>query len=162
MIQTDQSLMVMPLPAAPRPDIIPLIRSLKPQASWFRKIFASRMPIRPAALNHETFLEFVAGHRFAVIHFWAPWSQLDCLMSNLLASYLSDKSHPQIALTSFNIDLPAHLELARQHKVFDLPFLAFYREGRLARTTTGLHTPGVMTKYLRELVKSPTTGPATG
>ena len=104
----------------------------------------------PNPLSQETFLEFLISHRFVVVHFWAPWNERDRLMERMLASLASDKAS-QVAFASLNIDLPEHIELARQHKVFDVPLLAFYRDGLLIRTTTGMYSSGVLAKHLREL-----------
>jgi thiol-disulfide isomerase/thioredoxin len=150
MAQIHQSL---PLPTLRREGMMLLANWLEPHVSRLGRIFTPEEQIMPNPLNQETFLEFLIGHRFVVIHFWAPWNERDRLMERLLASLALDKAS-QVAFASLNIDLPEHIELARQHKVFDVPLLAFYRDGLLVRTTTGMHTRGALTKHLRELTGS--------
>jgi thioredoxin 1 len=150
MAQIHQSL---PLPALRREGMMPFANWLEPHMSWLGRIFTPEEQIMPNPLNQETFLEFLVSNRFVVIHFWAPWNERDRLMERLLTSLASDKAS-QVAFASLNIDLPEHIELARQHKVFDVPLLAFYRDGLLIRTTTGMHTRGGLTRHLRELTGS--------
>ena len=152
MAQIDHSL-PLPLPALRREGMMPLANWVESYMSRLGRIFTPEEQIMPNPLNQETFLEFLVSHRFVVVHFWAPWNERDRLMERLLASLASDKAS-QISFASLNIDLPEHIELARQHKVFDVPLLAFYRNGLLIRTTTGMHTRGVLTRHLRELTGS--------
>lgn len=154
MAQINQSLpLPLPLPALRRGGMLSFTNWLEPHMSWLGRIFMPEEQIMPNPLSQETFLEFLVNHRFVVVHFWAPWNERDRLMERMLASLAADKAS-QVAFASLNIDLPEHIELARQHKVFDVPLLAFYRDGLLIRTTTGMHTRGVLTKHLRELTGS--------
>jgi thiol-disulfide isomerase/thioredoxin len=150
MAQINQSL-PLPLPSLRREGMLSFTNWLEPHVSWFGRIFMTEEQIMPNPLSQETFLEFLIGHRFVVVHFWAPWNERDRLMERMLASLASDKAS-QVAFASLNIDLPEHIELARQHKVFDVPLLAFYRDGLLIRTTTGMYSRGVLAKHLRELI----------
>ena len=144
------------MPALPPDAPFPHLTFPKPGLAWLIRNFTPAVPKQmPNPLTHETFLEFVTSCPFAVVHFWAPWNERDQLMSQLLASHVPEKLRRQIAFASFNIDLPAHLELTRQHKVHDVPLLAFYRNASLIGTTTGVRAPGIMRKYLRELVSLP-------
>ena len=152
MAQINQSL-PLPLPALRREGMMLLASWLEPHMSRLGRIFTPKEQIMPNPLNQETFLEFLVSNRFVVVHFWAPWNERDRLMERLLASLASDKAS-QVAFASLNIDMPEHIELARQHKVFDVPLLAFYRDGLLIRTTTGMHTRGVLARHLRELTGS--------
>ena len=155
MTHSDQSLETVALPVPGRDAGISFSGLVETCRSQLANAFTPKISTMPNPLTHETFREFVTGHPFAMVHFWAPWSEGDRLMNQFLAAHASDRWHQQVTTASFNIDLPEHLELARQHKVFDLPFLAFYRNGQLTRTITGLHTPAVVTRYLRELISPP-------
>jgi len=106
-------------------------------------------------LTSDTFSELVRGHRFVVIHFWAAWNGYDPLMQRLLESQIPDDLRESVTFARFDIDPPAHHELCRQHDVLNVPFLAFYRDGSLIRSVTGMRTPEVITEYLRELVYGP-------
>jgi len=106
-------------------------------------------------LTSATFSEFVRTHRFVVIHFWAAWNGYDPLMERLLELQIVDDVRELVTLARFDIDPPAHHELCRQHNVLNVPFLAFYRDGSLIRSVTGMRTPEVITEYFRELVYGP-------
>jgi len=106
-------------------------------------------------LTSDTFSEFVGTHRFVVIHFWAAWNGVDHLMQRLLESQIQGELREAVTFASFDIDPPTHHELCRQHNVLNVPFLAFYRDGWLVRSVTGMRTPEVITEYLRELVYGP-------
>ena len=107
------------------------------------------------ALTSATFSEFVRAHRFVVIHFWAAWNGYDPVMQRLLESQIPDDVRELVTLARLDIDLPAHHELCRQHNFRNVPFLAFYRDGLLIRSVTGMRTPEVITDYFRELVYGP-------
>ena len=107
------------------------------------------------SLTSDTFAEFVRGHRFVVIHFWAAWNAVDDLMQRLLDSQISAELRDRVAFARFDIDPPAHHDLCRQLELSNVPFLAFYRDGSLIRTVTGMREPEVITEYLRELVYGP-------
>jgi hypothetical protein len=116
------------------------------------------MPIpspQQTQLTNETFSEFVRAHRFVVIHFWAAWNGDDHMMQRLLESQIPGELREHAAFAQFDIDPPAHHDLCRQHNVLNVPFLAFYRDGLLARTVTGMRTPEVIAEYLRELIHGP-------
>ena len=123
----------------------------------------ARRPNKPAAhvmpapspqqtqLTSETFSEFVRGHRFVVIHFWAAWNGYDYTMQKLLESKIPGELRERATFAQFDNDPPAHHEICRQHNVLNVPFLAFYRDGSLARSVTGMRKPEVIAEYLREL-----------
>lgn len=123
MIHSDQPLETIAWPAPGRDAGISFSGLVATCRSQLANAFAPTISTMPHPLTHETFREFVTGHPFALVHFWAPWSEGDRLMNQFLASHASDRWRQQVASASFNIDLPEHLELVRQHKVFDLPFL---------------------------------------
>ena len=108
--------------------------------------------VMPNPLTHETFAEFVRVHRFVVIHFWAAWNGVDHMMHKLLETQIPTNLREQVVFANLDTDPVAHHELVRQHEVLGIPFLAFYRDGVLTRSVTGMHTPEVITEYLRELV----------
>jgi hypothetical protein len=76
----------------------------------------------PTPLTHESFWNFVRDKTFAAVHFWASWNGHSIRVRK------------------------------RLHKIFNSPFLAFYRYGALVRTSTGVLSPEVITQYLKNLV----------
>ena len=120
---------------------------------WFTKLFQQReIPAPQNAITHEVFDVFVQTHRFAVIHFWASWNGIDQLMTELLETEIPAELRQQLAVASFDIDPEAHHERCRQHDVKQVPFLAFYRDGSLVRTVSGMRKPEVIADYLKDLV----------
>ena len=152
MTKPAQLLGALPLLSVGQHDTTHLESLLKLPASLLGRIFAPEVQKMPHPLNPETFFKFVVSHRYAVIHFWAPWNERDGLLNKFLASGVSGKLRRQIAFASFNVDVPEHIELVRQHKVFDVPLIAFYRDGLLVQTETGGCGLGITAKHLRELV----------
>ena len=152
MTMPPQLLRALPWLSVGRHSVTDLEGLPKPPVSLLGKIFAPEAQKMPHPLNPETFLKFVVSHRYAVIHFWAPWNERDGLMNGFLESGIPGKLRRQIAFASFNIDVPEHIELVRQHKVFDVPLIAFYRDGLLVQTETGGCGFGKTAKHLRELV----------
>lgn len=102
-------------------------------------------------LTHEAFAAFVRMHRLAVVHFWAAWNGQDLVMKQFLEQRVPDELRNQIAFGRFDVDPPAHWEICRQHRVMNVPFLVFYREGAVAGTLTGVRDDAVVIGHLRQL-----------
>jgi thioredoxin-like negative regulator of GroEL len=113
--------------------------------------WSKRVPKR-TPLTRESFVKFVRGHKFAVVHFWASWNDHDVRMKKLLESEIPSDLSERIAFATFEVDPAEHHEICRQHKVLNIPFLAFYRDGALVRTSTGVLAPEVITQYFKNLV----------
>jgi thioredoxin 1 len=103
-------------------------------------------------LTNASFSEFVRIHKLAVVHFWAIWNGHDVQMKKLIESQIPDDLSESVAFATFDVDPPEHHEICIQHKILNVPFLAFYRDGSLIRTIVGLHNPEVISQYLRELL----------
>ena len=58
-----------------------------------------------------------------------------------------------IAFATLDVDPPEHHQLCRDHKLMNVPALAFYRDGSLNRTGTGLLAPEAFDRYLTELIR---------
>lgn len=106
----------------------------------------------PTPLTSDTFGEFIRTQRLAVIHFWAAWNGVDHMMRGLLETRLPEGLQGQITFASFDIDVPAHEAICHRHNVLNVPFLAFYRDGVLVRSVTGMRPSEVIIGYLQELV----------
>src|SRR6266566_9826449 len=104
------------------------------------------------ALTHLLFGEFVRAHKFAMIHFWATWHGDDVQMKQLIESQIPGDLLGRVAFATFEVDPAEHHEICRQHNLLNVPFLAFYRDGSLVRTSTGLAAAEVIIQYLTELV----------
>jgi len=104
-------------------------------------------------LTPTSFVEFVRVHKFAMVHFWAIWNGHDVEMNEFIESQIPDDLANRVALAIFNVDPPEHHELCRQHQLLNLPFLEFYRDGSLVRTSIGLLAPAAVIQYLKEPVE---------
>jgi len=105
----------------------------------------------PTTLTAETFDGFIRSHRFVMIHFWAGWNGHDHMISSLLASEIHDKWSGKVAFATFDIDPPEHHPLCRDLRVLNVPFFAFYRDGKLVRKETGGRTSDQFSLHLEEL-----------
>lgn len=101
-------------------------------------------------LTHLSFSAFVASHRFALIHFWAPWNGHDTVMKNILESEVTNEVHG-IAFGRLNTDLPEHFELLRKCEVVALPLLGLFRNGKLIEKVVGLASAQTIIQKLSEL-----------
>jgi hypothetical protein len=59
------------------------------------------------------------------------------------------------AFARFDVDPPEHLQICRDHRVLNVPFVAFYRDSLLIPTVTGLREADVIVRFLQELVNQP-------
>jgi len=106
-------------------------------------------------LTDTSFWEFVRSQRFVVVHFGAVWNGYDAEMRRTIESQIPDHLAQKIAFATLDIDPPAHHEICRRHQILNVPFLAFYRDGSLARTSTGLLTSDLLIEHLKELLDGP-------
>ena len=103
-------------------------------------------------VTSTTFWEFVGKNRFVLVHFWAAWNGSDFVMRRLLESQLPVDVFVPISFAHLDVDKPENQELRRRHNVLNVPFLAFYRDGVLVRTVTGMRAPEIISEHLKELV----------
>jgi thioredoxin-like negative regulator of GroEL len=115
--------------------------------------FLSRVTVpKQTPLTNASFGEFIRLHEFVVVHFWAIWNNYDVQMKELIESHVPDDLSEVVAFASFDTDPEEYHEIVRQHRVLNLPFLAFYRDGLLVHSHTGAVTPEALARYLRQLV----------
>jgi len=104
------------------------------------------------ALTLETYESFVKANRFAVVHFWASWNGHDKRMKNFLTTELPGDVGRSIAIGTFDTDSAEHHEFCRQLKILNLPFLAFYRDGKMVDSQIGFGKPSELLERLSKLV----------
>jgi thioredoxin-like negative regulator of GroEL len=102
-------------------------------------------------LTDLTFAEFVGANRFAVVHFWATWNRYDDQMREVLERQIPSSRRDRVSFAAIDIDPEAHWSICRELGVMNLPFLAFYREGVVFQTETGLRTPEQIVSILERL-----------
>jgi len=76
-------------------------------------------------------------------------------MRTLIESQISDDQCDRVAFAALDVDPEEHREICNRHKILNVPFLAFYRDGFLTRTTTGLLAKEIVLQFLKELVDDP-------
>jgi hypothetical protein len=64
-------------------------------------------------LTQESFPDFVAVHRFAVVHFWAEWNGYDAKMQHLLETRIPDEISKMVAFGRFDTGPAEHWEILR-------------------------------------------------
>jgi thioredoxin-like negative regulator of GroEL len=110
------------------------------------------MSLEMTPLTHSSFEAFVTTHRFVVVHFWAPWNGYDAEMKRFLETEALEELRV-IAVGTMEIDAPENAEICIRHNIRNIPFLAFYRDGSVFASVTGLDKDKV-TYHLRQMVKS--------
>ena len=84
------------------------------------------------------------AHKFALVHFWATWNGHDAQMKTFLEMEIPAELRELFAIGSMEVDPPGHHEICRQHNILNIPFLAFYRDGSLIGTLTGLQKQKIL------------------
>ncbi len=105
-------------------------------------------------LTSESFAGFVARNRFAVVHFYAVWNGYDRQMRTMIAEDLPAEISDVVAFAALNVDDPVNLELCKQHKIRNIPWLEFYSSGELRLTHMHLPSLDVFRSYLRDLTEN--------
>ena len=104
-----------------------------------------------ADLTEASFSTFVRTHRYAVIHFWAAWNRHDQTMREMLEGQVPPDLRSRVAFGRLDIDSLQHGDICKQHKILNLPFLAFYRDGLPVNTLTGLCAVDILIQHLSQL-----------
>ena len=104
------------------------------------------------SLTNTSFTAFVRTRRFAVVHFWATWNGYDTKMKDMLERHVPLDLRNQVAFGRLDIDPPEHWDICRQHNLLNIPFLAFYREGVVVETLTGMCDREVLIQHLKQMV----------
>ena len=107
---------------------------------------------KPTALTPASFLEFVSANKFALVHFWAAWNGHDTRMAEIIESQIPNDLSDKIGFATFDVDQAGNAEICLEHKIRNIPFLAFYRDGSLIRSNTGLLAPDSLIEYLKQLL----------
>ena len=75
-------------------------------------------------------------------------------MRTIIESQIPWDLAEQVAFAKLDIDPQPHHEICLQHRILNVPFLAFYSDGSLFRTNTGLLMAEALIGHLRDLVES--------
>ena len=102
-------------------------------------------------LTQESYAEFAQGHRLAAVHFWGIWNGYDAQMKSFLETDIEAEWRDMVAVGTIDTDRSEHFDLCKQLQIRNLPFLAFYRDGSLVGSVTGLRQQDVLERF-RELV----------
>ena len=77
-----------------------------------------------------------------MIHFWAAWNTIDKQNDGSPGAGSTGTTEPDRIRQADVDQLPTHSDILKQHKILNLPFLAFYRDGLLVEIVIGMIGPG--------------------
>ena len=103
-------------------------------------------------LTEATLEDFVQTNRYAVVHFWASWNGYDVRVKNILTSEIPEQVSKVVAVGRLDTEPVEHHDLCKRYEIRNLPFLAFYRDGSLIETVTGIGEPAEIIGHLQRLI----------
>ena len=92
--------------------------------------------------------EAVLRNKAVVVDFFAEWC-MPCLMLSPIIEELASK-HKEIVFVKLNVD--ENKKIATQFKIFSIPTLLFFKQGKLVERVTGAQPYDVLEEKLKKLV----------
>lgn len=87
-------------------------------------------------LNSKSFEETIAGKDLVMVDFYATW----CMPCKMLRPILEkvEKAMPSVKFCSLDIDRSE--EIAKNYRIFSVPTMVVFREGKVVDTLVGLNS----------------------
>lgn len=91
------------------------------------------------AVNQQTFAkEVLTAQKPVIVHFWAPWCGLCCLINPILLKFQTPDQEHFVKLVSINAD--ENLQLSNTYRLKNLPTLLVFVQGKLIQRLDSFHS----------------------
>ena len=87
-------------------------------------------------LTELDFEEIVGGEELTVIDFSATW----CMPCRMLAPILEQVADKMPDVSFFNLDIDENEDIAKRYKIFSVPTLVAFKEGKVVDSLVGLNS----------------------
>jgi len=101
-------------------------------------------------LNEKNFIEFIEKYPFAIVDFWAAWCA-PCKTMNPRLRLLSKTYKGKVAFGK--VDSQKHEKLAKKYKIYGIPNLIFFKNGKNILSINGVRSIGSLKDTIDDLLK---------
>ena len=97
------------------------------------------------SLSELDFQELVSGEDLTVVDFSATW----CMPCRMLAPILEQVANKMETVSFYNLDIDDNEEIAKRYRIFSVPTLVAYKEGKVIDTLVGLNSYEEVLDFVR-------------
>ena len=87
-------------------------------------------------VNELDFEEIVGGKELTIIDFSASW----CMPCRMLAPIINQVANTVRGVNFFNLDIDDSEDIAKRYRIFSVPTLLAFKEGKVLDTMVGLNS----------------------
>ncbi len=97
------------------------------------------------SLSELDFQEIVSGEDLTIIDFSATW----CMPCRMLAPILEQVANKMDNVSFFNLDIDDNEEIAKRYRIFSVPTLLAFKEGKVIDSLVGLNSFDEVLDFVR-------------
>ena len=112
-----------------------MLNTLKYLYIWrgYKKSRQSMVEHKPVEVTDDSFEEFVAKNKLAVIDCWAAW----CGPCNMLSPIVEQLAGKYMNITCGKLNVDENRKIPMRFGIMSIPTLLYFRDGKLANKTLG-------------------------
>ena len=95
-------------------------------------------------LNQTNFKQSVKNKTLTIVDFYATWC-MPCRMLKPIMERVEDKRDD---IKFFSVDISANEEIAKQYKIFSVPTLVAFKDGKVLDTLVGLNSYDAILEFI--------------
>ncbi len=103
--------------------------------------------------NELDFEEIISGKGLTVVDFSATW----CMPCRMLAPILEQVAEKKDDVSFYNIDIDEYEDVAKRYRIFSVPTLLAFKEGKVIDSLVGLNSYNEVLEFIErcELAEVP-------
>ncbi len=97
------------------------------------------------AVSELDFQKIISGEELTIIDFSATW----CMPCRMLAPILEQVADKMENVSFYNIDIDDSEEIAKRYRIFSVPTLIAFKEGKVIDSLVGLNSYDEVLKFVK-------------
>ena len=97
------------------------------------------------SLSEVEFEEIVGGEDLTIIDFSATW----CMPCRMLAPILEQVADKMDNVSFYNLDIDDNEEIAKRYRIFSVPTLLAFKEGKVVDSLVGLNSYDEVLEFVK-------------
>ena len=96
------------------------------------------------------FEEIIGGEELTIIDFSATW----CMPCRMLAPILEQVADKMVNVNFYNLDIDENEEIAKRYRIFSVPTLLAFKQGKVIDSLVGLNSYDEVLKFVKRCEKA--------
>ena len=102
------------------------------------------------AINDLDFEELINAEGLTVVDFSATW----CMPCRMLAPILEQVANRKDTVSFYNLDIDDNEEIAKRYRIFSVPTLLAFKEGKVVDSLVGLNSYDEVLEFIERCEKA--------